>query len=132
MLAEARIEVERADKRAPWRADATAEAHEKLEEADRQLGEGHIGSAIFFISRASRIAKNVLAEADLVRKAPDARFVRSDRVNLRAAPASDGEVLAVLRAELPVFAEGDEGDWVLVRTVRGDVGWVHADLLRQR
>jgi len=132
MLAEARIEVERAARRAPWRADATAEAHEKLEEADRQLGEGHIGSAIFFISRASRIAKNVLAEADLVRKAADARFVRSDRVNLRAAPATDSEVLAVLRAELPVFAEDDEGDWVLVRTVRGDVGWVHADLLRER
>jgi len=132
MLAEARIEVERAAKRAPWRADAAAEANEKLEEADRQLAEGHIGSAIFFISRASRMAKQVLAEADLVRKAPDARFVRTDRVNLRAAPDADSEVLAVLRAELPVFAEEDEGDWVLVRTVRGDVGWVHGDLLRQR
>jgi hypothetical protein len=132
MLAEARIEVDRAEKRAPWRADAAAEAQEKLEEADRQIAQNHIGSAIFFISRASRIAKNLLAEADLVRKTPGTRFVRSDRVNLRAAPDAGSEVLAVLRAELPVFAEGDEGEWVLVRTVRGDVGWVHASLLRAR
>ena len=132
MLAEARIEVEHAAKRAPWSADAVDEAQEKLQEADRQLAEGHIGSAIFFISRASRIAKNVLVEADLVRKTPDARFVKSDRVNLRSAPDTDSEVLAVLRAELPVFAESDEGEWVLVRTVRGDVGWVRADFLRQR
>jgi SH3-like domain-containing protein len=78
------------------------------------------------------MAKSLLAEADQVRKAPDARFVKADRVNLRSAPDTESDVLAVLRADLPVFAEGDEGDWVLVRTVRGDVGWVHGNLLRAR
>jgi len=31
-----------------------------------------------------------------------------------------------------VFPEGDTGEWVLVRTVSGKVGWIHASLLRGR
>ena len=131
-LAEARIEVSRAAKRAPWRADAVSEARAKLDEADQQLGEGHVGSAIFFVSRASRIAATLLAEADLVGKTPGARYVGSGRVNLRAGPNTDSEVLAVLPVDLPVFPESDDGEWALVRTVSGQVGWVNARLLRAR
>jgi hypothetical protein len=131
-LAEARIEVGRAAKRAPWRTDAVAEARAKLDEAERQLGEGHVGSAIFFVSRASRIAETLLAEADLVGKTPGTRYVRSGRVNLRAEPNTDSEVLAVLPVDLPVFPESDDGEWTLVRTVSGQVGWVSGRLLRAR
>jgi hypothetical protein len=130
MLAEARIEVGRAAKRAPWRADAVAEAQDKLAEADRQLGAGHIGSAIFFVSRASRIAATLVGEADLVKKAPVTRYVKGSRVNLRSEPNTESPVLAVLPPELPVFPEGHDGEWVLVRTVSGNVGWVHATLLQ--
>ncbi len=85
-LAEARIQVDRAAKRTPWRTGTAAEAREKLDEAERQLADGHIGSAIFFVSRASRIAAGLDAEADLVNRSPGARNVKTTRVNLRAEP----------------------------------------------
>jgi hypothetical protein len=132
MLAEARIQVNRAAQRATWRADAAAEARAKLDEADSQLAQGHVGSAIFFASRASRMAATLQAEADRVARTPTKRFVRAGRVNLRAEPNTESEVVGVLSGDLPVFPEADEGDWVLVHTVAGQVGWVHASLLRAR
>ena len=132
MLAEARLQVDRAAKRAPWRASTAAEAREKLDEASRQLADGHIGSAIFFVSRAKRIADSLDAEADLVSRSPGARNVKPGRVNLRAEPNTESEVLAVLNAQLPVFIEGTEGEWALIRTVSGQVGWVRSDLLATR
>jgi hypothetical protein len=131
-LAEARIQVDRAGQRAPWRGSTAAEAREKLDEAERQLAEGHIGSAIFFVSRASRIAAGLDAEADLVSRSPGARNVKPTRVNLRAEPNTESPVLGVLTAHLPVFVEGTEGDWALVRTISGQVGWVRSDLLATR
>jgi uncharacterized protein YgiM (DUF1202 family) len=132
MLAEARIEVDRAARRAPWRAEAAAEARAKLDEAERELGAGHIGSAVFFVSRASRIAASLLAEAELVGKTPTTRYVKGARVNLRAEPTTESKVVAVLPRELPVFPEADTAGWVLVRTASGRVGWVHGSLLRGR
>ena len=88
-LAGARIQVGRAAQRAPWRDDAIAEARGKLDEAGRQLDAGHIGSAIFFVSRASRIATTLLAEADRVGRSAGRRFVKGDRVNLRAEPSAE-------------------------------------------
>lgn len=131
-LAEARIQVDRAARRAPWRGDVADEARKKLAEAGRQLGAGHIGSAVFFVSRASRIAESLVAESDRVASDPNTQFVRGSRVNLRARPSPQAEVLGTLAAELPVFVEGREGDWSLVRTVTGHVGFVHSDLLRAR
>jgi hypothetical protein len=131
-LAEARIQVDRASKRAPWRTSTAAEAREKLDEAERQLADGHIGSAIFFVSRASRIAAGLDAEADLVNRSPGARNEKPTRVNLRAEPNTESPVLGVLSAQLPVFVEGTEGEWALVRTISGQVGWVRSDLLATR
>ena len=58
--------------------------------------------------------------------------MKGARVNLRAEPSTESPVVAVLPSELPVFPEGDSGEWVLVRTVSGKVGFVHAGLLRGR
>jgi SH3-like domain-containing protein len=124
--------VDRAAGRAPWRASTAAEARGKLDEAERQLTEGHFGSAIFFISRATRIAAGLDAEADLVARSPGARSVKPHRVNLRARPSLESGVLAVLSSRTPVFVEGSEGGWALVRTVGGQVGWVREDLLAAR
>jgi hypothetical protein len=132
-LAEARIQVDKAAKQVGWRSENVAEARAKLAEADRQLEQDHTGAAIFFASRAARIARGLLTEADAVSHAADVRFVRADRVNLRAEPSKDGTVVAVLPSDLPVFPEHDgDGGWVLVRTVNGDLGWVYASLLRGR
>jgi SH3-like domain-containing protein len=108
------------------------EARAKLDEAERQLAAGRVGSAIFFVSRASRLAQTMLAEADLVAKSGGARFVKSSRANLRSAPDTSSEVLAVLRTDLPIFVEANESDWLLVRTVSGQVGWLRSDLVRAR
>jgi hypothetical protein len=128
-LAEAGIQVDRAADRAPWRADAVTEARAKLSEAERQLDAGRIGSAVFFASRASRIAATLLAEAEEVGKA-DAHFVKGSRVNLRESPSLDAAVVGVLTGGFPVFPEGSQAEWTFVRTTSGQVGWVHTDLLR--
>ena len=58
--------------------------------------------------------------------------MRGKRVNLRAGPSPDAEVLGLLTANLPLFVERDEGGWSLVRTANGHVGFVRTDLLKQR
>jgi hypothetical protein len=128
-LAEARIEVERAARRAPWRGDAASEARDKLAEAERQLSAQRVGSAVFFVSRARRIAESLELEAAGVAAHANTRFVRPARVNLRSGPSAAAEVLETLPARLPVFVEGREGEWSLVRTTTGRVGFVHSDLL---
>ena len=129
-LAEARIQVDRARKRAPWRAARVKEAEKKLEEADRLVAAENFGSAIFFSSRAERIAKNILEEAKMAESMPGARTVSGRRVNLRDGPSTQHAVLAVLLLGMPVFPEREEGDWLLLRTADGSVGWVHRALIR--
>lgn len=129
-VADARIQVDRAKEATPWRSSELAEARSKLEEAERQLHDGHFGSAVFFASRAERISVNLLAEADQVAKASTARFVAVPRVNLRAGPATTERVIAVLLESTPVIEERREGEWSLVRTPAGEVGWIYAELLR--
>jgi len=129
-LAEARIQVERATRRVPWRASLLKEAGEKLDEAERLVAAENFGSAIFFASRAERIARNTLEEARTAESEPGARIIAGDRVNLRDGPSNQHQVLAVLLFGTPVFPEREEGDWVLLRTTDGSVGWVHRSLIR--
>jgi prefoldin subunit 5 len=131
-LAEGRIAVERASQSVPWRPAEVREAHAKLEEAERQLEAGHSGSAVFFASRARRIAETLSEEADQVARHASTRFVRARRVNVRAGPSTDAQVIGVLSKPTPVFLERREGDWVLVRTTAGPVGWMHGSLLSPR
>lgn len=129
-IAEARIAVERASQSVPWRPAQVREAHAKLEEAERQLEAGHSGSAVFFASRARRIAETLSEEAEQLARHAATRFVRARRVNLRSGPSTDAPVIGVLDESTPVFLERTEDDWVLVRTTAGPVGWVHSSLLR--
>lgn len=131
-VAEARIQVDRAAKQVPWRSDLAAEARQKLDEADHQLADGRVAAAIFFASRASRIAANVLAEAQRAEHNPGTQYVRSARANLRAEPSPDAKVVSVLPSGLPIFPEENRGEWLLVRTVSGQVGWINASLVRGR
>jgi len=129
-LAGAHIQVDRARADAPWRAAEIAEADAKLVEAESQIAAGNFGAAIFFAWRAERIAERSLEEAKLAASAPGVRRVRGRRVNLRKGPSTDDAVIAVLTRGMPVFAELTDGEWVLVRTTSGNVGWVHDSLIR--
>jgi hypothetical protein len=131
-IAEARIAVDRASGRVPWRAEELNEARAKLDEAERQLQEGRSGSAVFFASRASRIAERLDAEARSVEKNASARFVNTSRANLRSGPSTDDPVIHVLTRATPVFLEREQNDWALVRTLAGPAGWIHTSLLRPR
>ena len=131
-LAEARIAVERASRAARWRPEQVKEARAKLEEAERQLQAGHSGSAVFFASRARRIAETLNEEAEHVARSTSTRFVNTRRVNLRSGPSTDHGVVDVLSEDTPVFPERQNGEWVLVRTLSGPAGWVHTELLRTR
>lgn len=128
-IAGARIGVKRAGKRAPWRAAELREARSKLEDAELRAQAGHFDSAVFFAARAEHIAADIEREADSAEQDPSARFIRGRRVNLRAGPSTQDSVLRVLVAGTPVFPERSEGRWVLVRTVSGNVGWVHGSLI---
>jgi hypothetical protein len=129
-VAEARIALDRVSKSVPWRHERVAEAHAKLEEADRQLASGHLGSAVFFAGRAQRITDSLRAEVQQVAKWSAHRVIRGDRVNLRSAPSESANVVDVLAAEMPLFPERSLPDWTLVRTPDGRVGWVHRALLK--
>jgi hypothetical protein len=129
-LAAARIEVERASKRAPWRASRFEEAEGKLDEAERLIEGENFGAAVFFASRAERIARTTLEEARKAESEPGVRAIGGSRVNLREGPSTGHAVLAVLLRGTPIFPEKEEEDWVLIRTTDGSVGWVHASLIR--
>jgi hypothetical protein len=131
-LAVARIQVERAASRAPWRVVEIEDASAKLAEAERQLDEGRFGAALFFVYRARRVAESILREAELVRKNGNARVIDGRRVNLRAGPSTDQPILAVLAVGTPVFPQARQGDWVLVQVSSGPAGWVHRSLLGGR
>jgi SH3-like domain-containing protein len=129
-LAEARIQVKRAATAAPWRSDELGEARLKLNEAQRQIDDGHFGAARFFVYRAQRITDNLEAEAARVYAQPNTRFTRGRLVNLRAGPSKQDPILGVLADRTPVFPENRRAAWVLVRTASGEVGWVHSSLLQ--
>jgi hypothetical protein len=128
-LAEARIALEGVGPRVPWRQDQVTEARAKLEEAGHQIEQGHLGSAVFFTSRAHRITESLREEALQVEGWADKRVVLGTMVNLRAGPSTRHGVVDVLVADTPVFPERHTGSWTLVRTPQGRVGWVHASLL---
>jgi hypothetical protein len=131
-LAEARIAVERAARAARWRPEQVQEARAKLEEAELQLQEGRSGSAVFFASRARRIAETLNEEAEQVARHASTRFVNTKLVNLRSGPSTDHPVVDTLGEASPVFPERQKGEWVLVRTLAGSAGWVHGSLLTPR
>lgn len=131
-IADARIAVARVARSVPWRQAEVREAQAKVEEAERQLQAGHTGSAVFFASRASRIADTLDEESIQVARAENARFVDARTVNVRSGPSTDYRVIDTLDQATPVFPEREHGEWVLVRTLSGSVGWVHTSLLRAR
>jgi hypothetical protein len=128
-LAEARIALERVSPSVPWRQDRVEEAHTKLAEASRQLQAGHVGSAVFFASRAQRITENLQAEVRQVAGWPQKRLILGDRAELRTAPSGEADVVVILVALTPVFPERSHSDWTLVRTPSGRIGWVLASRL---
>ncbi len=131
-VAEARLAVEKGCNRAPWRTASCDRARAKLDEAEQQVREGRLGTAVFFASRARRIGDDALSEGSRVARSDATLFVRSSRVNLRAGPSVDSKVLTVLGGATPVFEERRDGEWVLVRTHSGLVGWIYGSLLRAR
>lgn len=128
-LATARIQILRAESRAPWRASEIEDARGKLEEAERQVEEGRFGAALFFVYRARRVADSILDEVEIVSRRGGARLIRAKRVNLRSGPSVSEPILSVLTHGTPVFPQADEGDWILVQVSSGPSGWIHRRLV---
>jgi hypothetical protein len=128
-LAVTRIQIERAESRAPWRADEIDGARSKVEEAERQVEEGRFGAALFFVYRARRVAESILNEAEIVQSDGNVQLIRAPRVNLRAGPSNTESILSVLTYGTPVFPQAKEGDWLLVQVSGGPAGWIHRRLV---
>ena len=131
-LAEARISLQRAQAELPYLPDVVAEAQGKLEKADSQLAEGHLGAAICFATRAHRIAQSAIDDARDASGRPDVHFIAGSRVHLREGPSLEYAIAGLLHRGTPVFPERSHDDWLLLRTVRGRVGWVQASLVSKR
>lgn len=130
VLAEARISVESARQNVPWRALEVTKAQTKLEQAEKQLQAGNLGTAIFFASRAHRIGNTLIDEAQHISASPGARLIGAQRVNLRSGPSTQHRILEVLPRNTPVLTQRLEGPWWLVSTPSGQVGWLHAKYLQ--
>ena len=128
-LATTRIQIERAASRAPWRADEIEDARTKLHEAKRQVDEGRLGAALFFVYRARRVAESILDEAVIIEKNGSARMILGSQVNLRAGPSTRKSILSVLARGTPVFHQVNRGEWMLVQVSGGPSGWVHRRLV---
>ncbi|HEY5657124.1 MAG TPA: SH3 domain-containing protein [Myxococcota bacterium] len=128
-LAEARIALERVSPSVPWRKDRAEEARAKLAEASRQLQAGHLGSAVFFASRAQRITESLQAEVRQVADWSRKSLVVGDEVPLHTGPSPVADVVDILGPRTPVFPERNHADWTLVRTPSGRIGWVQASRL---
>lgn len=132
MLAEARISLEQAERSVSWKRAVVEEGQQKLAEGERQLRAGRPPAAAYFASRAQHIADSLIAEARLVKRSPDTRFVKSERLNVRAGPSTEDAILLVLTRGTPLFSQRAKEDWLEVRTLNGQVGWVYASLLAER
>jgi len=128
-LAEAQIQLNRTSEAAPWRTQEVERVRSKLDIAQKHIDNEYFGAAMFFIYRANRIMEQLDYEAGLVESTPNTMFVSRPRVNLRAEPSIDHEVLAVLGQGTPVVRETREGRWILVHTLDGLVGWIHNSLI---
>jgi hypothetical protein len=129
-LAEARIAAERARAVAAWRERELGDIADKLAEAERQFQAGNPGSAMFFASRARRSADSLSEQARQLGTGPHGTLrVVPPRVNLRSGPSTSDPVLRVLTAATPVVPQRTQGEWMLVRTLDGAAGWLHASLL---
>ena len=114
----------------PKRQDLLEEAKTKLEQADRHFGDSNFSAAVFFARRGEHILNSVKEEADRLSSADNAYVVGAELVNLRAAPSTNDEILSTLERDTPIFREESSGDWLLVRTAGGRVGWIRGDLVR--
>ncbi len=123
-IAEARTQIEKAERDAPWRKAEAQDGRRKVEEADRHLRAKRFGASILFASRAKRIARGLAAEARSVRISKKAKQTGSRPVRLRARASSKSKLIATLQPRTPVFLEKVHGHWVLVRTLSSKVGWV--------
>jgi len=132
ILAEARILVKRAGAAAPWREPTVAEARTKLEEADRQIKDENFGAAVFFCGRAERLAKGLVEEGLATETAENVSWILAERVNMRAGPSTGFPVVAVLSSATPVFRQRSSKEWTLVRTPRGELGWVFEAFLEEK
>ena len=128
-IGEASSELESAAARAPWQRAEAEQARQMLDEADQHLQSGHFGAAILLASRADRIARAMSQEYVALRNTRGALQVAVGRANLRAAPSTDGEVIATLARGTPLVPERSEADWALVRTPQNRLGWVHLPLV---
>ena len=126
------MNVSTAARSTPWRREAVREAKLKLEDASRQIRAGHFGSAIFFAGRARRISEALIEESEAFDSSEKTRYVRGEGVRLRIGPSTEDTVVELLKRNTPVYRERTRGEWVLIRTASGLVGWVHASLLVKR
>lgn len=131
-LAEAQIQLNKVSRAAPWRPDTISEAQDKLHMAQKHIDEEYFGAAVFFVYRANRIVEDLNYEASIVDSSAQVMFINRPKVNLRSGASTAEEILQVMVQGTPVVREKQKGEWVLIRTLTGMVGWVHRSLLTSK
>lgn len=131
-LAEAQIQLNKASRVAPWRLETIGEARDKLDIAQKHIDEEYFGAAVFFVYRANRIVEDLNYEANIVDNSAQAMFINRPKVNLRSGPSTSEDIVKILVQGTPVVREKQKGEWFLVRTLTGTVGWVHRSLLTSK
>jgi hypothetical protein len=117
-------------------AQGIALARRQHEDYNQELA--HVLGATYVppdtLSSAATATASPAAQTPMAASATPAAWVTNSgtgQVNIRARPAADGAVLAVLEAGLSVPAVGKtaDGQWIQVTDSQGGTGWIYAAIV---
>lgn len=129
-LADARVALDRVgEDAATWESSRINEGREQLSEAERHLAADRVGSALFFVLRARRIATDIREYRELVARDADMKYVRVDQANVRTEPSMDGAIVTVLGRATPIRSLGRDDGWMRILAPDGQYGWIYGNLV---
>jgi hypothetical protein len=110
--------------------DDWMEIDRRMTSAEEAMTRQHYAAAAYHAHRAMRLLNRSERQRNSFLSSGTARVVFVSLANVRKGPGQGSEIVDQLeRGTVVVELERDE-DWTKVRMRSGDIGWIHASLLR--
>ena len=131
-VADVRILIDkmRAEPGAEVDAETLVEVEEKLATASQLTEKRNYSAAVYYASRAMRILNRTEHRVSAREISRNSLVVSVSRANLRSGPGPKHAVVSKLDYGTAVLQLAAKDDWLKVRTMSGQLGWIHKSLLR--